>query len=174
MLYVVIVLHLLLAVEVSLVTTLYIFSVLHPAYLLCIFGSIQCMKATTILFCGDGSVPFYIKYITAVEGFLFFICFHDRCYSCTCSLCDEPLFSTRKSECLNGSWHDLCTATSTKTGSTSSYIYMYHKTTKFGLCQMPLHFSYVSLTQKNLNAPHRYITQSFTNAKCPVELNTPI
>ena len=54
------VLHLLLAVEVSLVTTLYIFSVLHPAYLLCIFGSIQCMKATTILFCGDGSVPFYI------------------------------------------------------------------------------------------------------------------
>ena len=77
-------------------------------------------------------------YIPAVEEFLFFICFHDRCYSCTCSLCDEPLFSTRKSECLNGSWHDLCTATSTKTSSTSSYIYMYHKTTKFGLCQMLL------------------------------------
>ena len=62
-------------------------------------------------------------------------------------LCDEPLFSTRKSECLNGSWHDLCTNlnSTTYTHKTSSrttlvfhkdFLVLYHKTTKFGSCQI--------------------------------------
>ena len=68
----------------------------------------------------------FLLYSTSVEEFLFFICFYCRrcCCCCTSSLCDEPLFSTRKSECLNGSWHDLCTSTTSTKTTTSSYIFI--------------------------------------------------